>query len=72
MNGNKFDSDGYARYYVYDYNSDIRLIGAPSRSLIEESLDAEPTGAVLAYLAEDGSMALCAPGHCYFDVGRRA
>ena len=54
MNDKKFDSDGYSRYYVHDYNSESRLIGAPSRSLIEESLDAEPTGAVLAYLAEDG------------------
>ena len=52
MNGKKFDPDSYSRYYVHDYNSNSRLIGAPSRILIEESL-AEP-GAVLAYLAEDG------------------
>jgi hypothetical protein len=37
---------------VIDYQTNKILDGSPSASLIKASLDAEPTGAVLAYLAE--------------------
>ena len=37
---------------VLDYDTNKLLDGSPSVSLIKASLDAEPTGAVLAYLAE--------------------
>jgi len=37
---------------VLDYDTNKVLDGSPSVSLIKASLDAEPTGAVLAYLAE--------------------
>ena len=39
--------------FCTDYDTNEVLDGEPSASLIEASLDAEPTGAVLAYLAED-------------------
>jgi len=35
-----------------DYDTNKVLDGSPSESLIKASLDAEPTGAVSAYLAE--------------------
>jgi hypothetical protein len=38
--------------FCTDYDTNEVLDGEPSASLIEASLDAEPTGAVLAYLAE--------------------
>jgi hypothetical protein len=44
--------DSYPMDSVLDYQTNKILDGSPSVSLIKASLDAEPTGAVLAYLAE--------------------
>ena len=40
------------KFEVIDGDTTKLLDGSPSASLIEASLDAAPTGAVLAYLAE--------------------
>jgi hypothetical protein len=45
-------SNSYLPSLVLDYDTNKILVGSPSVSLIKASLDAEPTGAVLAYRAE--------------------
>ena len=45
-------SNSYPMDSVLDGSTNEVLDGEPSASLIEASLDAEPTGAVSAYLAE--------------------
>ena len=45
-------SNSYPAGLVLDYHTNEVLDGSPSVSLIKASLDAEPTGAVSAYLAE--------------------